>query len=275
MTIKECINLEDSGITARELLANVLQKDKQYILINFNKEIDEEKIDEFFEDVKKIVDGEPMQYITHRQSFMEENYYVNENVLIPQPDTETLVEEVINLCDNITDTVKILDLCTGSGAIAISLNKALERKNHSNEIYASDISTKALEVAKKNKEINNANIKFIESNLFNGISERCFDIVVSNPPYIKTDVIKTLSKQVQNEPKIALDGGEDGLLFYKEIANEAYKYIKNKGFICLEIGYDQANEVKKILNNNRFYANVKIIKDLSNNDRCVIAQIRK
>lgn len=98
MTIKECINLgikelkqvelEDSGIIARELLANVLQKDKQYILINFNKEIDEEKIDEFFEDVKKIVDGIPMQYITHRQSFMEENYYVNENVLIPQPDTE-------------------------------------------------------------------------------------------------------------------------------------------------------------------------------------------
>ena len=200
-------------------------------------------------------------------------FYVDEKVLIPQPDTEILVEEVLKIYEkNLNNkeennNIKILDICTGSGAIAISISKILKNV----DITASDISKDALEIAKKNAINNNVEIEFIKSNMFENINNK-YNIIVSNPPYIKTDIIKTLDRQVQNEPLIALDGGEDGLEFYRILVKESKKYLKENGFICMEIGFDQKEEVEKLLIDNN-YSNIYCKKDLSENDRIVVANI--
>ena len=270
-------NFEDSGIISREILCYMLKKDKQYLIIHMNEELEESIYNEFIENINKIVKGVPLQYITNKQEFMNLEFYVDENVLIPQPDTEILVESVLEICNNIKEKnkIKILDLCTGSGAIAIALNYELNKRNIHTEIIASDISDNALKVAKKNNVKNNTKVKFIHSDLFENIKDNDFDIIVSNPPYIKKDVIPTLSKQVKNEPIIALDGGNDGLDFYKKIIEQARKYIKNEGYLCLEIGYDQKIEVLTLLNKFGEYRKTKTIKDLSNNDRCIISEIKR
>ncbi len=270
-------NFEDSGIISREILCYMLRKDKQYLIIHMNEELAESIYNEFIENINKIVRGIPLQYITNKQEFMNSEFYVDENVLIPQPDTEILVESVLEICNNIKENtkIKILDLCTGSGAIAIALNYELNKRNINTEIIASDISDNALRVAKKNNVKNNTKVKFIHSDLFENIKDNDFDIIVSNPPYIKKDVIPTLSKQVRNEPIIALDGGDDGIDFYKKIIEQARKYIKNEGYLCLEIGYDQKIEVLTILNQFEEYRKTKTIKDLSNNDRCIISEIKR
>ena len=170
-----------------------------------------------------------------------------------------------------TENIKILDLCTGSGAISISLYKY--GKNV--EIYASDISERAIEIAKKNAIANNANVEFIVSDMFEKIETSDFDIIVSNPPYVKTDVIKNLSKEVQNEPYIALDGGNDGLDFYRIIAYEGYRHIKNNGYIFVEIGYDQKDEVIELFKRTGHYEEIQIIKDLAGNNRVVKARVVK
>lgn len=270
-------NFEDSGIISREILCYMLKKDKQYLIIHMNEELEESIYNEFIENINKIVRGIPLQYITNKQEFMNLEFYVDENVLIPQPDTEILVESVLEICNNIKKNtkIKILDLCTGSGAIAIALNYELNKRNIHTEIIASDISDNALIVAKKNNVKNNTKVQFIHSDLFENIKDNDFDIIVSNPPYIKKDVIPTLSKQVKNEPIIALDGGNDGLDFYKKIIEQARKYIKNEGYLCLEIGYDQKIEVLTLLNQFEEYRKTKTIKDLSNNDRCIISEIKR
>ena len=266
-------NIEDSLLICRELLSFTLKQNKQYLIINQNEEISIKQYNEFKENIKKIINGIPLQYITNKQEFMKLNFYVDKNVLIPQPDTEILVESVIELSKKIKANVKILDLCTGSGAIAISIDYILKQNNIKPEVFASDISSKALEIAKRNNQENNTNVKFILSNLFTNIDNK-FNIIVSNPPYIKTKEIEALSKQVQNEPILALNGGIDGLDFYKKIVEEAYKYITESGYLCLEIGYDQKEDVIELINKNNNYKYEKCIKDLSNNNRCIIAQVR-
>ena len=180
-------------------------------------------------------------------------------------------QTVIDICKRYSNqSLRILDLCTGSGAIAISLSKILNT-----QVFASDVSTKALEVAEKNNVLNNSKVEFIESNLFEQINGEKFDIIVSNPPYIKNEEIKLLSKQVQNEPYIALAGGEDGLDFYRKIIDEAYKHINKNGYLCLEIGYDQKEDVENLLKENKNYSEIKTIQDFSGNDRCTIAKVGK
>lgn len=272
-------NIDDASLVARELLAHVLEQNKQYLVIHSDDELEEEYRSKFVNCINQIASGKPLQYITNKQEFMGLNFFVDENVLIPQPDTEVLVEETIKKCISVAELgteqspIKILDLCTGSGAIAISLNYVLAQKNINAEIMASDISTKALDIAKKNNESNNTSVKFAESNLFENIQKNDFDIIVSNPPYIKRKIIETLPCQVQAEPHIALDGGEDGLDFYKKIIDQAFKYIKN-GYVLLEIGYDQRNEVEGLFRANGRYSEIETVKDLSNNDRCVIARVK-
>lgn len=272
-------NVDDASLVARELLAHVLGQNKQYLVIHSDDELEEEYRSKFVDCINQIVSGKPLQYITNKQEFMGLNFFVDENVLIPQPDTEVLVEETIKKCISVAELgaeqspIKILDLCTGSGAIAISLNYVLAQKNINAEIMASDISAKALDIAKKNNESNNTNVKFTESNLFENIQKNDFDIIVSNPPYIKRKIIETLPCQVQAEPHIALDGGEDGLDFYKKIIDQACKYIKN-GYVLLEIGYDQKDEVEGLFRANGRYSEIETVKDLSNNDRCVIARVK-
>lgn len=280
MTIKELLNqavimLKNENIDApknkaRMLLQATLKKSREYLMIYDNKEVENIDRDRYIKNVKRLILGEPLQYITGIQEFMKLNFLVTKDVLIPRPDTEILVEEVIRKAENIPNPV-ILDLCTGSGAIAVSLAKYIKNVH----ICAIDISSKALEIAKKNAELNGVknNIEFIESNLFDKIKERKFDIIVSNPPYIETETIKTLSKDVQSEPKIALDGGKDGLDFYRKIADSGSKYLNRQGYICLEIGYNQRIAVRQILENKKRYVNINCIKDLCGNDRVVTAQI--
>lgn len=262
-------NFEDSNIIAKELLSYVLKKDKVYLTINSDTALTDTEYAEFTKYIEQIIDGKPLQYITQKQEFMGMEFFVNEDVLIPQPDTEILVETVLDICKRYgNQSLRILDLCTGSGAIAISLSKILNT-----QVFASDVSTKALEVAEKNNILKNSKVEFIESNLFEQINGEKFDIIVSNPPYIKNEEIKSLSKQVQNEPYIALAGGEDGLDFYRKIIDEAYKHINKNGYLCLEIGYDQKADLIKLIKQNENYEYENCIKDLSNNDRCIIAKI--
>ena len=262
-------NFEDSNIIAKELLSYVLKKDKVYLTINSDSALTDTEYAEFTKYIEQIIDGKPLQYITQKQEFMGIDFFVNEDVLIPQPDTEILVETVLDICKRYGKlSLRILDLCTGSGAIAISLSKILNT-----QVFASDVSIKALKVAEKNNVMNNTKVEFIESNLFEKINGEKFDIIVSNPPYIKNEEIKSLSKQVQNEPYIALAGGEDGLDFYRKIIDEAYKYINKNGYLCLEIGYDQKEDLIKLIKQNENYEYENCIKDLSNNDRCIIAKI--
>lgn len=262
-------NFEDSNIIAKELLSYVLKKDRVYLTINSDTALTDTEYAEFIKYIEQIIDGKPLQYITQKQEFMGMKFFVNEDVLIPQPDTEILVETVLDICKKYDkQSLRMLDLCTGSGAIAISLSKILNT-----QVFASDVSTKALKVAEKNNVMNNTKVEFIESNLFEKINGEKFDIIVSNPPYIKNEEIKSLSKQVQNEPYIALAGGEDGLDFYRKIIDEAYKYINKNGYLCLEIGYDQKEDLIKLIKQNENYEYENCIKDLSNNDRCIIAKI--
>lgn len=262
-------NFEDSNIIAKELLSYVLKKDKVYLTINSDTALTDTEYAEFTKYIEQIIDGKPLQYITQKQEFMGIDFFVNEDVLIPQPDTEILVETVLDICKKYDkQSLRILDLCTGSGAIAISLSKILNT-----QVFASDVSIKALKVAEKNNVLNNSKVEFIESNLFEQINGEKFDIIVSNPPYIKNEEIKLLSKQVQNEPYIALSGGEDGLDFYRKIIDEAYKHINKNGYLCLEIGYDQKEDLIKLIKQNENYEYENCIKDLSNNDRCIIAKI--
>jgi len=216
-------NIDEPILKTRIILSNILNKTKEYLMVHELEELDKDLVKKFKEDISKLCEHIPIQYITNKQEFMGLEFYVDENVLIPQPDTEILVEEVIDIAKKEKKT-KILDLCTGSGAIGISIAKNIDNC----EITLSDISRYALDVASKNtkkfvgaaisrpqnndKGYMNYEIKIIQSDLFENIKDK-FDIIVSNPPYIKSDVIKTLDKEVQNEPILALDGGRDGLRY--------------------------------------------------------------
>lgn len=259
-------NIEDSSLKAKMLLSEILEMKKEYLIVHEEEILDEPDVNTFFEKIDRLVNNEPIQYILNRQDFMGLNLYVDSNVLIPQPDTEILVEEVIGLA-NEKENLKILDMCTGSGAIAISLAKYINNSN----VYATDISDSALEIAKDNSLKNITDVTFIQSDVFEKVEEKEFDFIVSNPPYIETEVIKTLSKEVQNEPHIALDGGEDGLYFYRKITKEAIDFLKQDGYLAFEIGYNQREAVENLLRENG-YKNIYSKKDLGGNDRIVIGQ---
>lgn len=264
-------NVEDYELICKLLIEYVFNINKSKLILFFEKKLDNYDIEKYKVLLKKISEGIPIQYIINKQEFMNLNFYVDENVLIPQPDTEILVEEIINEYNN--KKCKILDLCTGSGAIAISLAKYLKNA----EIVATDISLKALQIAKLNAENNlvHKKIKFLESDMFEKIDEFDFDIIVSNPPYIKTKIIQTLDIQVKHEPIIALDGGEDGLKFYKIIFQNAHKYLNNNGKIFIEIGYDQKDDIMNLTINNKFYKNSYSKKDLGGNDRIIVLTVRR
>ncbi len=276
MTIKQTLeyaikilkehNIEDSMIKVKSLLEYVLSKPKEYLIINSELKLDSEKEIIFNKHIEELLNGKPLQYITNTQEFFGMQFYVDENVLIPQPDTEILVEEVIEIAKKENEK-RILDLCTGSGCIAISLSENLDNAN----VTATDISETALEIANKNDR--KRKITFKQSDMFENLCDEKFDIIVSNPPYIKTKVIESLEKDVQQEPKLALDGGEDGLKFYRAITENAYKYLNNDGYLCLEIGENQKEEVMELLKSNN-YQDIYCKKDLAGNDRVIIAKYR-
>ena len=244
------------------LLANILECDREKLILMESEEVAKVKEEAFFEGIGKIAMGYPLQYIICSKEFMGMNFFVNEDVLVPRADTEILVQEVIDICGI---KKNILELCTGSGVIAISLAKYLKDI----EITASDISEKALKVAKHNCDclVPSSKINFIKSDMFDNVKGE-FDIIVSNPPYIKTNVIQDYD--LKYEPYLALDGGEDGLKFYRIIINEGYKYIKENGIIALEIGYDQKEDVINLVKLSGKYKKVFFKRYLAVNDRFII-----
>ena len=280
MTIKEALNkgmimlksnkIESPKLKSRLLLQYILKKPRQYIIVYDKNEITKQEQWEYFVNIEKLTKGIPLQHITHRQEFMKMDFYVDENVLIPRPDTEILVEEVINIANKIENPV-ILDLCTGCGAIGISIAKNVKNA----KVYAVDISEKALEIAKKNAEALRVKqkVNFIKSDLFEKIKKIKFDIIVSNPPYIKKEDINYLSEEVQKEPKIALDGGIDGLDFYRRIVKQGYDYLKFGSYLCFEIGFDQKIDVIEIIENENKYIDTYCKKDLYGNDRIIVTRV--
>ncbi len=280
MTIRETIrkgmimlknnNVTEPNIKARLVMQYVLNKPREYLMIYDKQTVMLRQEVNYFKAIKKLCAGIPIQHITHRQEFMKMTFYVDENVLIPRQDTEALVEEVIKIAKKI-NAKKFLDLCTGSGAIAVSLAKYIEEGS----VTAVDISRKALNVAKlnaKNNEVGDR-ITFVESDLFKNLKKEKYDMIVSNPPYVKREIIKKLDKEVQKEPKIALDGGYDGLDFYRKIINEADEYLKFHGYLCLEIGYDQKEEVEELIRKQEKYVGTYCKKDLCDNDRVIVTKL--
>lgn len=321
----------------KKLLKFCLKVDDKYLIIHNNDNLDEKIVKQIFIYAERIKNGIPIQYLINEQDFMGQTFYVNKNVLIPQPDTEIVVQCAINkikelidrkeIATNITTDktdktdintndlidehytnvkktirkkkIKILDLCTGSGAIGISIKKYF---GESVDVTLSDISKDALDVAKlnaknilstkkilnssrkilnssgkilnssgkseKNYPIENSNeaeydVNFVQSDMFQNIKDN-FDVIVSNPPYIRSKLIDELDEDVKNEPHIALDGGSDGLRFYKIIKSEINNFLNKDGYLILEIGYDQKEEVQKM------FENSECIKDYAGNDRVII-----
>ena len=243
--------------------------DRLYIHLNLHKELTKEQLDSFNEMIEDRLKGRPIAYIVNNREFMGLDFYVEEGVLIPRPDTEPLVEEVIELVKG-KENLKIVDIGTGSGAITVSLAKYIKDC----QVYSLDISDKALSIGLKNAISNEVEdkINFIKSNIFSGIEDRGLklDVIVSNPPYIRRADINTLHTQVKDyEPYIALEGGEDGLNFYRDITRESVKYLKDKGILAFEVGHDQAEDVSEILKHNG-YTNIYTKKDLQGIDRVVI-----
>ncbi len=256
-------NISDAETDARLLLEYVCNADRNLLYVHGDEELSEELRERYIEVVNIRKKHVPLQHITGKWDFMGMEFMVSEDVLIPRQDTEVLVEEVLKFCE---DGMKVLDMCTGSGCILISI---LKYKNDCTGVGA-DVSAKALDIATRNAFdlIPDKDYRFVNSDLFEKIDEK-FDIIVSNPPYIRSDVVDTLEPEVKDhEPRIALDGHDDGLFFYKKIIKDAGQRLNGGGYLFLEIGFDQAEEVCRLLQNEE-YREVKVVKDYAGLDRVV------
>lgn len=251
------------------ILSKVLGENKIYIFTNLSKWVSKEEEEVFLGFIEDRKTGKPMSYIFNEKEFMGINFYVDERVLIPRPETEELVEFIIGFIEESykDENIQVLDIGTGSGAIALVLGKTFKGI----EVLGVDVSKEALEVARENlNRLEASNVSFKRSDLFENIGRgEKFSIIVSNPPYIRKDVVRNLQKDVKDfEPGLALDGGEDGLDFYRRIINRSKSYLEKEGMLLFEIGYDQGSEVKALMEEEG-YKNVQIAKDLQGLDRIV------
>ena len=260
--LRDC-GVREAELDARLLLEYVCGTDRNTLLAHPEREVTEAEAEEFFRLIARREKREPLQYITGAREFMGLTFETSPDTLIPRQDTECLVEEAMK---ELHDGMEILDLCCGTGCILLSLLK------YSNDCkgFGVDLNESAVELAKKNAKNLGIEAKFAVSDLFEAVDGK-YDVITSNPPYIPTKVIETLDPEVKSfEPMTALDGGEDGLDFYRVIAAEAKNYLKRGGMIFLEIGFDQGEDVSKLLEENG-YKNVAVIKDLAGLDRVVKA----
>ena len=263
--------LKDNKIKSAELdseilMSQAIRKDKKYIILNYNKKIKKKDLKYFDFLIQERVKKKPIAYLTKKKDFWKYEFLIDKNVLIPRPDTEVLVEQILKLTKN-KASMRILEIGVGSGCIILSILKE-KKKFFGTGI---DISTKSLKISEINslKLGVNRRLKLFKSNIDNFNTGK-YDLIVSNPPYIKKNFLKCLEKDISFEPIEALDGGIDGLSETRKIIIKSSELIKKKGYLFLEIGFDQKNKVKKILENNGFYIK-KVIKDLSNHDRCIVS----
>ena len=264
-------NVESARLEAEILLAHTLNVGRLYLYINPEQTISQEQVDDYNKLIERRTNHEPTAYILGHREFMDLDLIVNEDVLIPRPETEVLVESVIDHLNDNTGIIKIADIGTGSGAIAISLAKSLSGA----AVEAVDISEKAINVARLNIGKYNllGRITVHLGDLLSPLNGKKFNAIVSNPPYIPSRVIDTLQAEVKDyEPSTALDGGMDGLDFYRLLFRESPKFLIDGGFLAVEIGFDQAESVKKLAEAEGQFKDIEIIKDLSKNDRVIIAK---
>lgn len=250
---------------ARQLLFFVFSIDANQYLLNQSMPLSEEeekKVNSYFEAIQKRSEKIPLQYITGEQNFCGLDFYVNENVLIPRLDTEVLVEKILEYEE---PGQRVMDMCTGSGCIAITLQKL-----GGFQVMAVDISEEALTLARKNAQRNQAQVTFFQSNMFDQLSNTSkVDVIVSNPPYIESKVVDELDDEVKKyEPRLALDGMEDGLHFYRILAREGKRFLNEGGRLYVEIGFDQAEAVKELFGAQGFL-DIQVYKDLAGLDRVV------
>ncbi len=259
-------DIESFSIDSQLIVSEALGIDKIQLVTHNTDEISGDKLNIIKEYTARRLKKEPMQYILGHCEFMGLDFKVNRNTLIPRADTENLVEEAVNIIKE-KGCKSVLDIGTGSGAIAVSIGKYTDA-----DVTAVDISKAALNIAEENARLNNVNVDFIESDLFENV-KGCFDMIVSNPPYIETATIDKLDAGVKDfEPLSALDGGYDGLCFYRKITEVSPRFLKKGGCIIFEIGYNQGSALSRMLNEKGF-KNVSVRKDLAGLDRVVTGYI--
>ena len=260
-------NISSALLDSELLLSKVIKKDRKFILLNLDKELNQRDQDSFKNLIIKRSKGKPLAHLTGTKSFWKYDFKINEKILIPRPDSEIIIEEVLDIYKN-KNNLNFLEIGIGSGCIALSILK--EKKS----FLASgvDLSRDCIKICRYNaNKLGVVNrLKLMKLDVDNLITQK-YDFIVSNPPYVKKFDLKKLNKEVKDfEPRLALDGGLEGLSVIRKVIKKATELIKIRGKLILEIGYDQKEPVKKILNENNFYIN-KIIKDLAKNDRCIVS----
>lgn len=264
----EC-KIEDAKLDAWLLLEHVSGISRSWYFVHEDDEISQEDMEKYQRLIEQRGKHIPLQQLTKEAYFYGMKFFVNENVLIPRQDTEILVEQVLNLSKG-KENLKLLDMCTGSGCILLALLSNLKQASGTGV----DLSEKALEVAQRNGRELGIEVSWIQSNLFDKVSGS-YDIIVSNPPYIETSVIEGLMDEVKlYEPRMALDGTEDGLFFYRKITAQAGEYLNNNGILAFEIGYNQGEAVSGFMKENG-YKEVQVLQDLAGLDRVVTGRIKK
>ena len=259
-------NIISAKLDSEILMSQAIKKSKKFIILNLHKEIKKRDLNYFDNLIQQRAKSKPIAQIIKKKDFWKYEFIVNNNVLIPRPDTEILIEQALKLVKN-KNRLQILDIGIGSGCILMSILK--EKKNFIGT--GIDISNKSLQISKVNGHklrINNR-LRLFKSNIDNFNTGK-YDLILSNPPYIKKNNLKCLEKDISFEPKQALDGGLDGLSEIRKVINKSSELIKRNGHLIIEIGFDQKNKVKQILRDKGFYIK-KTVKDLSNHDRCIVS----
>ena len=261
------LNIKNANLDCEVLLSNTINKDREYLILNLKQNLDKKYINFFYNLIERRKKGEPVAYLINKKEFWKETFYVNKDVLIPRPDSEHLIEEVIKYTYE-DSKLHILDIGTGSGCILLSILR--ERKKFNG--IGIDVSKKSINISRynaKNLKLSNR-AKFYISDVDNFLIGK-YDIVISNPPYIENLSLKCLERDVINfEPKLALDGGKDGFSEIIKVINKTSALIKKNGIFILEIGYNQKNKAIQMLKNKGFYIK-KVLKDYGKNDRCIIS----
>ena len=260
-------SIKTAQLDAEILMARVLGANREYIILNNNKDLEDQNFENFKSLIKERASRKPIAYLLNKKFFWNNEFYVNKNTLIPRPDTEIIIEQILKFTKN-KNTLNILDIGVGSGCILLSILN--ERKKFTGT--GIDISKNSLDICKINakKLLVDKRIKLYKSDV-DKFTQGKYDLIVSNPPYIKSSSLKYLESDVLKfEPKLALDGGLDGLLVIRKVIKKSSELIKRNGKFILEIGFDQKNKVIKLLNEKGFYIN-STIKDYAKNDRCIVS----